>query len=109
MYLKGLLRWVVDEGKDKKGLAVDPKEWTLVSQELHVPQQSNGVDCGVFTTMCADFISDDLPLQYSQAQMLMFREKIGTDIMRGHLLYPGITLRMNEKSNKSRKPAFLYS
>ena len=38
-----------------------------------MPQQCNGVDCGVFTTMCADFISDDLPLNYHQSEMSHYR------------------------------------
>ena len=64
--------------------------------------------CGVFATICADYISDDLPLKFNQKQMLGYREKIGTDIVRGHLLYPEFTLRMDDESNNNTKRAFLF-
>ena len=38
--------------------------------------------CGVFTIVCADFLSDNLPFIYSQKDMLFWREKIGIDIFR---------------------------
>ena len=91
--MKGLLQWIVDEGLKKKNITIDTQEWSLISRESHVPQQSNGVDCGVFATVCADYVSDDLPLDYRQGQMLHYRQKIGTDIMRGALLYPLVTIR----------------
>ena len=53
-----------------------------------MPQQVNGVDCGLFACMCADFLSDDLPLRYSQNDMAFFREKMCADILRGSLAYP---------------------
>jgi sentrin-specific protease 1 len=92
-YLQALKQWVVDEALDKKKLAIDVSNWKLISNEKHVPQQTNGYDCGVFTTICADFISDDLPLEYDQNDMEFFREKIGTDIVRGCLNYPLKCLR----------------
>jgi Ulp1 family protease len=50
-FLNGMLQWIIDEASDKKGLKVNPGEWTLVSQEGYVPQQENGVDCGMFIIM----------------------------------------------------------
>ena len=88
MYLEGLLRWLADEHQTRKGSPLDTSEWQLISREDHVPQQANGVDCGVFTIVCADFISDDLPLEYSQKDIPRFRQKIGCDILRGFLTYP---------------------
>jgi sentrin-specific protease 1 len=87
-FLNALQQWLVDEAKVKKGQTLDPNEYTLIDREPHVPQQKNGCDCGVFTTVAADFISDSLPLEYSQKDMPFFRNKMGTDIMRGHLKYP---------------------
>ena len=87
-YIEGVLRWLQDEAKDKKGTDnYDTSDWATFDREPFVPQQQNGVDCGVFTTVCADFVSDDLELMYSQGDMPFFREKICADILRGSLLY----------------------
>ena len=87
-YIEGVLRWIADEAKDKRGEAnYDTSDWTSHDREAGVPQQMNGVDCGVFTSICADFVSDDLELSYSQANMLYFREKMCLDILRGSLDY----------------------
>lgn len=91
-YLKGLMKWVVDESFIN-GTIVDREGWFLFSKEPHVPQQLNSCDCGMFVTVCADFISDDLPLSYDQGQMSHYRQKVGTDIIRGSLLYPMEALR----------------
>jgi len=53
------------------------------------PQQgSNCTECGVFATIIADFLSDDLPLEQIQLKdMPHFRYKIGAAILRGELNY----------------------
>ena len=87
-YLEAAQRWIVDEAKAKKNMIIDPNEYKLVKKQLSMPQQNNGYDCGVFSTMCADYLSDDLPLNcYSQTEMNMFRVKIGAAILRGSLNY----------------------
>ena len=95
-YLDGLRKWVVDESSTRKNMTVETQKWKLIDNERHVPQQTNCNDCGVFATICADFISDDLPLSYGKAQMLHYRKKIGTDIIRGSLLYPMETMRTDK-------------
>lgn len=95
-YLDGLRKWVVDESSTRKNMTVETQKWKLIDNERHVPQQTNCNDCGVFATICADFISDDLPLSYGKAQMLHYRKKIGTDIVRGSLLYPMETMRTDK-------------
>ena len=100
-YLQGLMQWLKDEAVDQTKDAIKMKqrlgksqevvnadEWKLISQPRgQVPQQSNGFDCGVFSIVCADFLSDELPLNYSQQNMPYFRLKIACDIHRGHLTY----------------------
>ena len=86
-WLESLRQWLVDEAKEKKNIDLDTSEWSLVDRKAHVPQQDNGCDCGVFATICADFLSDDLPLDYKQDDIPFFREKIAADILRGRLLY----------------------
>ncbi len=87
-YLGHILHWLVDEAKEKKQITLNPSEWRMVDRQKDVPQQRNGVDCGVFSTICADFVSDDLPIgSYCQDDMPSYRLKIGAAILRGHLLY----------------------
>ena len=59
----------------------------FVNRSDEIPKQDNGFDCGVFTIVCADYLLDNLPLNYSQANMEFWREKIAIDILRGRLRY----------------------
>jgi Ulp1 family protease len=87
-YLRGALRWLNDEFQERKG-GVDESDWELVPCiQAQTPQQHNGVDCGAFTTMFADFISDDLELSFGQEHIPLFRRRIGAAILRGALDYP---------------------
>lgn len=86
-HLEGIRDWIIDEAKVKKGIELDPNEFKLVSRERHVPQQENGFDCGVFSIICADYLTDDLPLDYGQNDMWYFRKKICASIIKGTLDY----------------------
>ena len=69
-------------------------EWKL-TEHLTTPRQENGYDCGVFSIMAADFLTDDIIIDdwaYTQENMNFLREKIGVDIIRGELRYPGETV-----------------
>lgn len=88
-WLAALMRWIVDESKDKRGEAIDEAVWSVVKcVRSTTPQQRNGVDCGAFATMFADFLSEDLELSFSQTHMPMLRRKIAASIIRGRLDYP---------------------
>lgn len=41
----------------------------VLSDPNVVPQQLNGVDCGLLVMTCADQLPDDLPLAYDQDSM----------------------------------------
>jgi Ulp1 family protease len=84
--MQHLLKWLNDESLDKSDISYETNDWTLIHDT--VPQQKGSVDCGVFLTICADFLSDDLPLIYTQQDMDSFRKKIGTFIIKGTLGYP---------------------
>jgi sentrin-specific protease 1 len=86
-YLDAMLKWLVDEAREKKGEQLDKSQWKLIDREQNVPQQQNGYDCGVFSIMCADYVSDNLPLSYVQEDMQNNRVKIAAAIRRGHLTY----------------------
>ena len=90
-YMNGLLRWIQDEGK-KNNVNVKKEEWTLLDQGNDFPQQDNFDDCGLFAIVCADHLSDDLPVtglmsSFSAANMPFWREKVAADMLRGKLTY----------------------
>lgn len=41
-----------------------------------VPRQTNGYDCGVFTCMFGDYLSENLPLTFTQQDIGFFRRRI---------------------------------
>ena len=94
-YLDALLRWVQDEHEDKKaklgsGGQFDATRWRRVGTiQATTPQQRNGVDCGVFCILFADFLSDNLDLSsFQQKDISMFRRKVAHFIVNGELSYP---------------------
>ncbi|KAJ1394922.1 hypothetical protein B484DRAFT_313206, partial [Ochromonadaceae sp. CCMP2298] len=83
-YVQAIKHWLGDEalarGVDIGNLDARA-EWTY--DRGISPQQYNCCDCGVFSLMCADFMSDDLPLDYAEGGMAHFRTKIAASIIRG--------------------------
>lgn len=60
------------------------------SYEMHpsikTPQQKNGYDCGVFTCTCARYISNSLPLTYSQNDMKVIRRRMAYEIIQNKII-----------------------
>jgi Ulp1 family protease len=84
-YMEGLFKWVKAEGLTKN-VVIDECERKFFNRSDN-PKQDNSFDCGVFTIVCADFLLDNLPLNYSQENMEFWRQKIAIDILRGRLRY----------------------
>ncbi|KAG5187120.1 hypothetical protein JKP88DRAFT_307968 [Tribonema minus] len=84
-FLNALERWLEDEHKDKKGAPLGAT-WTKVPTIDGTPQQENGCDCGVFTCMFADYISEDLPLEFGQDHMQHFRRSLALQLLQGKAL-----------------------
>ena len=90
LYLNHLLHWLKDEAADKTNQDLDTTLWRLHHQGKEVPRQDNYDDCGVFSIMCADVVSDDLPVNertYNFSQMPTIRLQIGAAIMQGRISY----------------------
>ena len=81
--LRNIMRYLVDEMKDKKGETLDEAEWELQNIYDESPQQHNGVDCGVFLCTTANFLSMGQKLSFSQRNMPMLRTRIASDILSG--------------------------
>ena len=73
------MRYLQDEANERH-VQFNRDDWTCEVKE--VPQQKNGYDCGVFTIIFADLLSEDLPLNFSQENITQFRRKIVADILR---------------------------
>ena len=88
-YLNALKRWLGDEWLDKKHTAFDSSGWTLIPCTRSLCSlQGNGKDCGMFATMNADFLSDDLDiLQINDSLIPQFRRKMCLSITKGRLPY----------------------
>ena len=94
-YLKHVLQWLRDESLTKYNneYNIDSNEWQLFELEAMVPQQSRRnppyFDSGMFSILCADFVSDNIPLNdsYSQAEIPLYRQKVCASILRGELNY----------------------
>ena len=49
----------MDEARDKKDMALDISEWSVV-RPAHLPAQYNGYDCGVFAMLYLNYGSEDI-------------------------------------------------
>ncbi|OQS00336.1 SUMO protease [Thraustotheca clavata] len=71
-----LLRYLGDEHQHKKNEPFDPSEWVLVESQPDTPQQGNSHDCGMFTCMFADYLSQNKELTFRQPNMKFFRRRM---------------------------------
>jgi sentrin-specific protease 1 len=91
VYTKAVKKYIVDEKKAKKGITMTREEiaeWVIVpGSKDGTPQQENDDDCGMFVCMFADFLLENLPLQFTQEDIPALRLKICYSILKGKLLY----------------------
>ncbi|RLN10248.1 hypothetical protein BBJ28_00014183 [Nothophytophthora sp. Chile5] len=80
-----LLRYLRDEMEHKKKEKFDDEGWELVTTASDTPQQSNGSDCGVFSCMFADYISQNKALTFSQKDMEFHRHRMVLHVTQGAL------------------------
>eukprot|EP01084_Bolivina_argentea_P301644 520445_1 len=90
-FFRIIRKYLEDEWKDKlkcdkNKYDLNLNEWKEDNNIGKYPQQENGVDCGVFTSKCADWISDDLYPDYAQQNMSYFRERMMVEIVQGKTL-----------------------
>jgi Ulp1 family protease len=83
---EALAKYVADEAKAKKNEDIDTSEWPV--EFPAVPRQLNGVDCGMFTILFAEYASRGASFSFSQAHIEYFRVKVLCDIMQGYVDYP---------------------
>jgi Ulp1 family protease len=74
--------------KDEYNIVIDETEWT--SRDVGTAaQQFNGVDCGVFMLMNAEFIAEGVwaPLAFEQDDMVYFRMMMAFTILQKEINY----------------------
>uniref|UniRef100_K3WMB9 Ubiquitin-like protease family profile domain-containing protein n=1 Tax=Globisporangium ultimum (strain ATCC 200006 / CBS 805.95 / DAOM BR144) TaxID=431595 RepID=K3WMB9_GLOUD len=82
--LNVLMKYLHDEMENKKHQKFSDEGWKLVPTDLDsTPQQQNGSDCGVFSCMFADFLSQNKPLSFSQKDMEFHRSRMVLRIVEG--------------------------
>ena len=87
-YTEALLHWVRDIFHLYDYAPSEDWSYWNITVSKEGPRQTDGHSCGVFVTMYADYLSDDLPFTFTTSDVhLYFRTKIGTDILRGQLSY----------------------
>ena len=86
--MENIFRYLRDEHSKKLGRDLENVEsWQLLNKVNGTPRQHNGYDCGIFAILYADYLSEDLPLHFSQHDTASFRIKICHSIRTGHLWY----------------------
>ena len=85
-YLDATFRWLNEEHVRKCGEELDRTQWNFQIVR-DIPQQNNSSDCGVYTILFADFISDSIDVRLI-GDILFHRRRIARNILAGNLFYP---------------------
>ena len=91
---QNLLTFLVEEAKAIEMTFFKVEDWDI-TEHVYCPQQDGSWECGVFTIMVADFLSDEIPLDIRMGNVYalssvnepFFRAKIATDIKRQRMHY----------------------
>lgn len=76
-FLNIVLRYLQDEHLDKRKSPMSAaNEWTLKATDESVPRQTNGFDCGVFTTFNAHYLSFDKFPSFEQSDINHLRKRM---------------------------------
>lgn len=89
-YINSIHKYLQEEHQLKKCIPLpNANKWNLkYGSRTNCPQQLNGYDCGIFALCCADYLTDNLPLEYSQDDITnVWRIKIGVSILNDNLAY----------------------
>ncbi|KAF1776760.1 Protein kinase, ATP binding site [Phytophthora cactorum] len=78
-------RYLHDESEHKKKQKFNEEGWRLVTTTPDTPQQNNGSDCGVFSCMFADYLSQNKPLSFVQKDIPFHRHRMVLHVSRGYI------------------------
>ncbi|XP_029642076.1 sentrin-specific protease 1 [Octopus sinensis] len=83
--LETIKNYLCEESLDKKIVPFDLNGWTTITVK-NIPYQMNGSDCGMFACKYADYITRELPITFTQADMPTFRRLMVYEILKKKLL-----------------------
>jgi len=69
------------DAADQFAMDIGKKEdWTL-KELIDVPQQRNGIDCGIFSLVYAYYVAEGRCMDFTQEHISYFRRKICRDLL----------------------------
>ena len=91
IYTQHITHWLKDESWTRRNIQLEDSNFRYTIHNRTIPQQKpDSNNCGAYVCAYADYLIDDLDVSLIQnIDMDKFRLKIGTDIIRGSLLYDG--------------------
>ncbi|VVC43933.1 Ulp1 protease family, C-terminal catalytic domain [Cinara cedri] len=69
------------------GIRLDIKEYTFRCGQSPIQSQNNTTDCGVFVCATAEALTRDAPLDYTENDILLLRQRIAYELIIGKLLF----------------------
>jgi sentrin-specific protease 1 len=87
--IRNLWRYLNSEYVSKTNKSM-PEDW-VYEHAPNTPLQDNGVDCGVFICLFADFISLNLPLIFDAQSMPNIRMRLAKLAIEDHADFSGVT------------------
>jgi len=82
--LDALEKYLREESIFKPKKQFDTSDFVIESVQ-NIPRQLDGSDCGIFSCMFAEYITCDVPITFTQSEMLYFRKKMALEIVDGEL------------------------
>jgi len=69
-----IMKYLCDEGRNKLHIFIDVNLWNYLIAMC--PQQTNGMDCGVFVCVFAEYLTRGAAFNFTQDHMMSFRQLI---------------------------------
>lgn len=83
--LDTIKKYLCEESLDKRKMPFNLAGWTT-KLARDIPHQMNGSDCGMFACKYADYITREIPISFTQADMPQFRQLMVYEILKKKLL-----------------------
>ncbi|CAE1232962.1 SENP1 [Acanthosepion pharaonis] len=104
--LDTIKKYLCEESLDKRKMPFNLAGWTT-KLARDIPHQMNGSDCGMFACKYADYITREIPISFTQADMPQFRQLMVYEILKKKLLSPFFFLLPPPCDNSFKIESFL--
>lgn len=87
-YVYGVFRYLQDEHLQQRGFGLQASQWKLFySSPSCMPQQPDGVNCGVFALLTTLFIAEGYPLVFDWRDMDKVRRMLVGSLLHDRLVF----------------------